>query len=77
VYLGHGSQTQGTEREDHVHLGTIIARMREPLTTRFHRRLHTQYAVGASEGATKVDFNLPHGADFRSCLLGIAPESMK
>jgi hypothetical protein len=26
VYLGHGFQTQGTEREDHVQLGTIVAR---------------------------------------------------
>jgi hypothetical protein len=26
VYLGHGFQTQGTEREDHVQLGTIVAK---------------------------------------------------
>jgi hypothetical protein len=30
-----------------------------------------------TQGTTGVDFKLPHGADFRSCLLGIAPESMK
>jgi hypothetical protein len=60
-----------------VQLGTIVARMRGPLTARFHRSLHTQYAAGAGEGATRDDFKLPHGADFRSCLLGIAPELMK
>jgi hypothetical protein len=26
VYLGHAFQTQGTDREDHVRLGTIVAR---------------------------------------------------
>jgi hypothetical protein len=77
VYLGHGFQTQSTKREDHVQLGTIVARTRGPLTSRFHRSLHTQYAAGASEGAIKVDFKLRHGAYFRSCLLWIAPESMK
>jgi hypothetical protein len=41
VYLGHGFQTQGTECEDHVQLGTIVARTRGPLTARFHRSLHT------------------------------------
>jgi hypothetical protein len=77
VYLGHGFQTQGTECEDHGQLGTIVARTRGPLTARFHRSLHTQYAARAGEGATGVDFKLPHRADFRSCLLGIAPELMK
>jgi hypothetical protein len=52
VYLGDGFQTKGTEREDHVQLGTIIARTRGPLTARSHRSLHTQYAVGAGEGVT-------------------------
>jgi hypothetical protein len=77
VYLGHGFQTRGTEREDHMQLETIVARMRGPLTARFHRSLHTRYAAGASEGAIGVNFKLPHGADFRSCLLGIDPELMK
>jgi hypothetical protein len=65
VYLGHGFQIQGTEYEDHVQLGTIIARTRGPLTARFHRSLHMQYATEAGEDATGVDFKLPHGADFR------------
>jgi hypothetical protein len=65
VYLGHGFQTQGTEYEDHVQLGTIVARKRGPLTARFHRSLHTQYAVGVGEDATRVDFKLLHGVDFR------------
>jgi hypothetical protein len=34
-------------------------------------------ATEAGEDATGVDFKLPHGADFRSCLLGITPELMK
>jgi hypothetical protein len=72
-----GCETHGTERDDHVQLGTIVARTQGPLTARFHRSLHTQYAAGAGEGATGVDFKLSHGADFRSCLLGIAPELMK
>jgi hypothetical protein len=70
-YLGcesHGTEreylryeTHGIEREDHVQLGTIIARTRGPLTARFHRSLHTRYAAGAIEGATGVNFKLPHG----------------
>jgi hypothetical protein len=35
------------------------------------------YATEEGEDATGVDFKLLHGADFRSCLLGIAPEMMK
>jgi hypothetical protein len=56
-----------------VLLETIVARTRGPLTTRFHRSLHMQYAAGVGEDATEVDFKLLHRADFRSCLLGIAP----
>jgi hypothetical protein len=48
-----------------VQLGTIVARKRGPLTARFHRSLHTQYAVGVGEDATRVDFKLLHGVDFR------------
>jgi hypothetical protein len=73
VYLSQGFQTQGTEYEDHVLLETIVARTRGPLTTRFHRSLHMQYAARVGEDATEVDFKLPHRADFRSCLLGITP----
>jgi hypothetical protein len=36
-----GTWTHGTEREDHVQLGSIVAGTRGPLTTRFHRSLHT------------------------------------
>jgi hypothetical protein len=75
-----------------MQLGSIVARTRGPLTTRFHRSLHTYYATEAGKDATGVDFKLPHGADFRtrevdfrllhvadfrSCLLGIALELMK
>jgi hypothetical protein len=62
-YLGY--EPRGIEREDHVQLGTIVARTRDPLTARFHRSLHTQYATEAGEVATRVDFKLSHGADFR------------
>jgi hypothetical protein len=62
-YLGY--ETHGIEHEDHVQLGTIVARTRGPLTARFHRSLHMQYAAGVGEGATGVDFKLPHGVDFR------------
>jgi hypothetical protein len=33
--------------------------------------------IGPSNATLKVDFRLPRVADFRSCLLGIAPELMK
>jgi hypothetical protein len=62
-YLGY--ETHGTVREDRVQLGTIIARTRGPLTARFPRSLHTQYATGAGEGVTGVEFKLSHATDFR------------
>jgi hypothetical protein len=36
-----GTRTHGTEREDHMQLGSIVARTRGPLTARFYRSLHT------------------------------------
>jgi hypothetical protein len=62
-YLGY--ETHGTVCEDHVQLGTIVAKTQGPVTARFHQSLHTQYAAEASEGATGVDFKLPRGADWR------------
>jgi hypothetical protein len=74
-YLGY--EIHGTRYEKHVQLGTIVARTQRPLTARFHRSLHMQNVVKAGEGATGVDFKLPRKADFRNCLLGIAPKLMK
>jgi hypothetical protein len=54
VYLGHGFQTQGTKREDHMQLGTIVPRTRGPLTARSHRNLHTQYAARADGELVKM-----------------------
>jgi hypothetical protein len=73
-YLSHGFQTQGT----------IAARAGlkvRPKSTCVSGPWISDPRYGCHrsglEGATGVDFKLPHGADFRSCLLGIAPELMK
>jgi hypothetical protein len=66
--------------EGHLQLGSIEAYTHSMLLEQAKVRpestlsCHTERTL---ECALEVDFKLPHVADFRSCLLGIAPELMK